>query len=171
MAAGVVVGGVFLPCDELLRVEERSVRSRANLVHDGRFEIDKHCARNVLSGARLAEEGVERVIASPKCSVRGHQSVRLNPVLEAVQLPARVAHLTASLADVYGYNFTHFRSSYEGGFSKKSTKIKGRTDTQSVVTLLLLSPKMAENDLRSRYKADARVGGGCAKFCASVDYN
>ena len=107
MAAGVVVGGVFLPRDELLRVEERPVRSRANLVHDGRFEVDKHYARNVLSGARLAEEGVERVIAYPKCSVRGHQSVRLNPVLEAVQLPARVAHLTASLADVDGYNLAH----------------------------------------------------------------
>ena len=109
VSAGVVVGGVFLARDELFRVKERTVSSRANLVHDGRLEIHKHGARNVLTGAGLAEERVERVVSSAEGSVRWHQSVRLDSVLETVQLPARVANLASCLSNVDRYNLTHFR--------------------------------------------------------------
>ena len=108
VSAGVVVGGVFLARDELFRVKERTVSSRANLVHDGRLEIHKHGARNVLTGAGLAEERVERVVSSAEGSVRWHQSVRLDSVLETVQLPARVANLASCLSNVDRYNLTHF---------------------------------------------------------------
>ena len=64
MAARVVVRGVLLARDELLRVVELAVRARADLVDDGRFEVDKHRARHMFAGARLGKEGVEGVVAA-----------------------------------------------------------------------------------------------------------
>ena len=61
--AGEVVGRVLFPRDELLRVEELAVGARADLVDDGRLEVEEDAARDVLPGARLGEEGVEGVVA------------------------------------------------------------------------------------------------------------
>ena len=55
----------------------------------------------------LGEEGVERVISLPDGGVARHHPVRLDPVLEAVELPAGVAHLDAGLADVDGDALAH----------------------------------------------------------------
>ena len=63
VAAGEVVGGVLLAGDELLRVEELAVGARADLVDDGRLEVEEDAARDVLARARLGEEGVEGVVA------------------------------------------------------------------------------------------------------------
>ena len=49
---------------------------------------------------RLGEEGVETVVTPSDGLVRGHLAVRLDPVLQAVQLPAGIADLAAGLADV-----------------------------------------------------------------------
>ena len=57
-------------------------------------------ARHVLAGARLAEERVERIVATADRLVRRHLTVRLDPVLEAEELPARVANLETGLADL-----------------------------------------------------------------------
>ena len=76
------------------------------LTYHGRFQVDEHSSRNVLAGARLAEEGVERVVASSDRLVARHLTVGLDAVLEAIQLPAGVAHLETALADVYGDAFT-----------------------------------------------------------------
>ena len=48
----------------------------------------------------LGEEGVERVISLPDGGVARHHPVRLDPVLQAVELPAGVAHLGARLTVV-----------------------------------------------------------------------
>ena len=61
--AGEVVGGVLLAGDELLRVEELAVGARADLVDDGRLEVEEDAARDVLARARLGEEGVEGVVS------------------------------------------------------------------------------------------------------------
>jgi len=63
VAAGKVVGRVLLAGDELLRVEELAVGARADLVDDGRLEVEEDAARDVLARARLGEEGVEGVVA------------------------------------------------------------------------------------------------------------
>ena len=52
------------------------------------------------TGELTREEGVEAVISSPDSLVAGHLAVRLDPVLQAVELPAGVANLDPSLADV-----------------------------------------------------------------------
>lgn len=64
MTASEVVSGILLPGDELLRVEQLTVRSRANLVDHGRLQIHEHGARNVLPGPGLAEERVKRIIST-----------------------------------------------------------------------------------------------------------
>ena len=100
VAAGEVVGGVLLAGDELLGVEELAVGAGSDLVDDGGLEVDEDGARHVLSGAGLGEEGVEGVVAAADRLVGGHLAVGLDSVLEAEELPARVADLDTGLADV-----------------------------------------------------------------------
>jgi hypothetical protein len=61
----------------------------------------------VLPGAGLGEEGVERVVADPDRLVRRHLAVRLDAVLEAVQLLTPVADLDTGLASMDQHNITH----------------------------------------------------------------
>jgi hypothetical protein len=51
----------------------------------------------VLASTSLIEEGVERIIAATDGFVGGHLPVGLDAVLKAIQLPAGVASLDASL--------------------------------------------------------------------------
>ena len=64
MATGEVVGGILLAGDQLLRVEQLTVRTRADLIDHRRLQIDEDAARHMLAGARLGEERVERVITA-----------------------------------------------------------------------------------------------------------
>jgi hypothetical protein len=107
VATGVVVGGVLLAGDQLLRVEQLAVGARAHLIDDGRFQIDEDTARHVLAGTGLAEERIERIVTTTDRLVRRHLTVRLDTVLQAVQLPARIADLDTGLPDVNGNDFTH----------------------------------------------------------------
>merc|ERR1719460_1789635 len=91
VAARIVVGRVLLARDQLLRVVELAVGARADLIDDRRLEVDEDRARHVLARARLREEGVEGIVATADGLVRRHLAVRLDAVLEAVQLPAGVA--------------------------------------------------------------------------------
>jgi hypothetical protein len=54
----------------------------------------------VLTGTSLREKGVESVISTSDGLVRGHLTVRLDSVLEAVELPAGITNLDTSLTDV-----------------------------------------------------------------------
>ena len=56
--------------------------------------------------AGLAEEGIEGIIAPSDGLVTGHLAVGLDPVLQAVQLPAGIAHLDTGLADMNGNTLT-----------------------------------------------------------------
>ena len=165
-----VIRGVFLARDQLLGVEQLTVRPRAHLVDHRRLEIEKDASRHVLPGAGLGEERVERVIRRPDRLVARHlptgdgnrsisqslgsvnesgaifgvarasryswttrpnprtsrpriptsiasiasrrarlsiDALRLDPVFEAVQLPARVPGLHAGLTDVNGDHLAH----------------------------------------------------------------
>ena len=62
---------------------------------------------DVLAGAGLREEGVERVVLDTDRLVRRHRAVGLNAVLEAEELPAGVAGLDTSLTDVDAQALTH----------------------------------------------------------------
>ena len=81
VATSVVVGGVFLAGDELLRVEELAVGAGADLVDDGGLEVEHDAAGDVLAGAGLREERIVSVVLNTDGLVGGHGTVRLNSML------------------------------------------------------------------------------------------
>jgi hypothetical protein len=68
----------------------------------------------VLASTSLGKEGVERVISAAHSLVGGHLSIRLDAVLEAVQLPASITSLDTSLADVDRKALTHVEEEERG---------------------------------------------------------
>ena len=107
VTTGVVVGGIFLTSDELLGVEELAVGSSSDLIDYSWLEINEDSPGDVFAGTSLAEEGVEGVVATSDGLVTWHLAIRLDTVFQAVQLPAGIAHLDASLANMDGDTFTH----------------------------------------------------------------
>ena len=100
VTTGVVVGSILLSGDQLLRVVQLSVGSSADLVDDRGLKVDVDSSGDVLTGTSLREEGVESVISTSDGLVRGHLTVRLDSVLEAVEFPAGITNLDTSLTDV-----------------------------------------------------------------------
>merc|ERR1712209_99622 len=105
VTSGVVVGGVLLAIDQLLRMIKLAVGSDTGLVDDGGFEVNKDSSWDVLSTSSFREEGLEGVIS--KSLVRWHTSIRLDTVLQTVELPASVSNLDSSLANVNRDTLTH----------------------------------------------------------------
>jgi len=102
VTSGIVISGIFFACDELLRVEELAVGASANLINDCGFQVYKHCPGHMLASPCLTEEGVEGVVSSPNSLVTWHLAIRLNAMFQAVELPAGIADLDTSLANVDG---------------------------------------------------------------------
>ena len=98
VAPGVVVGGVLLSVDQLLRMVKLTVSSNSGLVNDSWLQVNEDSSWNMLSASGLGEEGLEGVV--PKCLVRGHAAIGLDSMLEAVELPTSIANLATGLADM-----------------------------------------------------------------------
>ncbi len=60
----------------------------------------------MFASSSLAEERVEGVVSSSDGLVTGHLAIRLDPVLQTVQLPAGIADLDSGLANVYADTLT-----------------------------------------------------------------
>ncbi len=101
VTTSVVVGSILLSSDELLWVEELAVSASPHLINDSGLQVNENSSWDVLSGSSLGKEGGEGVVATHEL-VRGHLTVRLDAVLQAVELPAGIADLAASLANVDG---------------------------------------------------------------------
>mmetsp|Transcript_63511 Transcript_63511/g.105937 ORF Transcript_63511/g.105937 Transcript_63511/m.105937 type:complete len:411 (+) Transcript_63511:505-1737(+) len=108
VTTGVVVGGILLAADQLLRVEQLAVGTSTNLVNHSGLQVQEDTPRHVLASTSLGEEGVEGIVLNTDGLVRWHRAIRLDTVLQAVQLPAGVTNLDTSLAKVDRDNFTHF---------------------------------------------------------------
>lgn len=89
----------------LTRVEKLAISSGTDLINDGRLQIDKDSAGNMLASAGLAEERIKGVVYI--LDFTGNVAIRLDTVLKAVEFPAGVTDLDTCLADVDGNNFTH----------------------------------------------------------------
>jgi len=100
VTTGVVVGGILLAGDELLGVVELTVGSGADLIDDSGLQVEVDGTGNVLASTSLREEGVESIIASSDGLVGRHLAIRLDAVLEAVELPAGVSDLDTGLTNV-----------------------------------------------------------------------
>jgi len=107
MSSGEVVSGIFLSGDKLLGVEKLSVGSGSDLIDNGGLKIEEDGSGDVLTGTSLGEEGVESVVTTSDGLIGRHLTVRLDSVLEAVELPACVTDLDTGLSDVDGNNFSH----------------------------------------------------------------
>ena len=100
MTSSIVVGSILFASYQLFRMEQLSVCSNSDLVHHSRLQVHENRPGHVLAAPCLREEGVEGVVLAADGLVAGHGAVRLYAVLQAVQLPAGVAHLDSGLADV-----------------------------------------------------------------------
>lgn len=100
MATGVVIGSIFFPSDELLRVEELAVGTITNLIDHSWLQVHKHSSGNMLASSRLTEECVEGIVSAPNGLVTGHLTIGLDAMFQAVQLPACIANLDTSLANM-----------------------------------------------------------------------
>jgi len=107
VTTGVVVGSILLAAQQLLGVEQLTVGTSSDLIDDGGLKVNEDGTRNVLASTSLGEEGVEGIIAGTDGGVSGHLTIRLNAVLQAVQLPAGITDLNTSLTNVEGNNLTH----------------------------------------------------------------
>lgn len=114
VATSIVIGSILLACDELLRVEELAVGAGANFIDDRGFQVYEHCPGHMLASSCLTEEGVEGVISSPNGLVTWHLAIRLDAMFQAVELPAGIADLDTSLANVDGDALTHDSNGLEG---------------------------------------------------------
>ena len=66
------------------------------------LQVYKHCPGHVLASSCLTEEGVEGVISSPNGLVTWHLAIGLDAMFQAVELPACIADLDTSLANMDG---------------------------------------------------------------------
>jgi len=107
MTTSVVVGSILFAGDQLLGVKELAISSGTNFVNNGRLQVDKDGPGDVLASSSLREEGVERIIADSNGLVRGHLTIRLDAVLQAVEFPAGIANLDSGLSDVDRDTLTH----------------------------------------------------------------
>jgi len=64
------------------------------------LKVHEDSTWHVFARSGLAEERVERVVSSSYCLVARHLTIRLDAMLQTVQLPAGVAHLDSGLADM-----------------------------------------------------------------------
>ena len=70
------------------------------------FQIHKHGTRYMFTGACLTEEGVEGVVTAADGFITWHLTIRLDAMLQTVQLPAGVANLDTGLTGVDTDTFT-----------------------------------------------------------------
>jgi hypothetical protein len=59
VTTGIVIGGIFLTRDQLLRVVKLSVGTSSDLVKWSRLKIKEDSTRDVFAGTSLREKGVE----------------------------------------------------------------------------------------------------------------
>ena len=81
------------------------------IITDGiRLQIEEDGAGHDLAANGLAEECPKGLVTPADRPIAGHLSVRLDAMLQTIELPTAITDLDASLADVNGYNFAHFCS-------------------------------------------------------------
>lgn len=89
--------------------EDATTPNCPTITNDSGLQVYEHCSGHVLPRCCLTEEGLKRRIHLfglwfRRFHLLGARNgpVRLDPMLKAVQLPAGIAHLHASLPDVDG---------------------------------------------------------------------
>jgi hypothetical protein len=63
----------------------------------------------MFSSSSFAEERVEGIITTPYSAIARHLPIRLNAMLQAVELPTGIADLNSGLSNVDRNALSHFR--------------------------------------------------------------
>ena len=74
--------------------------SKYFLTDNSGFQVYEDSTRNVFSRSSFAEKGVKGIITTADGFVARHLAIRLNSMLQAVQLPTSISNLNSSLANV-----------------------------------------------------------------------
>ena len=110
--------------------------------HSG-LQVQENAAGNVLAGTRFRKERVEGIVFDPNRLIRGHRAIRLNAMFQAIELPAGITGLNASLTDVDRNNFTHFEDAKSCflimRWTGKRQKKKGRLMTTGILKMATMS--------------------------------
>jgi len=88
-------------------VEELSVGTSSDFIDDGRFQVEEDSSGDVLASTSFGEESVEGIITTSDGLVRGHLTIRLDTMFEAVEFPTSVTDLDTGLTNVDTDNFSH----------------------------------------------------------------
>ena len=94
--SGEEFGGILLSEDYFLSGEQLSVRNRADLIDNGRLNIEAHENGDDLVGTSFREEGVESTFAITYGLFCEHLNFRLNEMLESEVHPKCVTFLYSS---------------------------------------------------------------------------
>jgi len=70
------------------------------LTNNSGLQVNEDSTRHVFASPSLTEERVEGVVSTSNGLVTRHLTIRLDSVLQTVQLPTRIAHLHSGLADM-----------------------------------------------------------------------
>jgi len=100
MTSCVVIGSIFFARNNLLRMVKLAISSRTDFIADSGLEINVNRTWYVFCSAGLREKGIEGIVSAPNSLVRRHLPIRLDTVLETIQLPAPVTRLDTGLAHV-----------------------------------------------------------------------
>lgn len=84
MAAGIVVGSVFLAAQQKLGVVELAIGSSTDLVDRGGIQIDEDGAWHVFAASSLGKEGLVRATLGNILGIRVGAAVSLQAVLQQV---------------------------------------------------------------------------------------
>merc|ERR1719481_1520282 len=107
VTSGVVISSILFSRDHLLRMEELSVGSSADLVNNCRLQVEENGSGHMFTVPGLGEEGGEAVVRGTLSRIRRKLSIRLDTVLHTVELPAGIAHLYSRLTHMDRDAFPH----------------------------------------------------------------
>lgn len=93
-----IQGSHQLECSEISLVIFQS-KSTA-LTNNSGFQVHENSPWHMFPSSSFAEKGIKRIISPSNGFVARHLSIRLDPMFQTVQLPAGIANLYTSLANV-----------------------------------------------------------------------
>ena len=133
------------------------------LTDNSGLQVHKDGPGHVLLGTGLTEEGGEGVVMPAHGRLVGHGSVRLDPVLQTVELPAGVAHLNTRLTHVDGYTLALQRE------REREREMKGEREHKKSLHLARKREVAYSDGQLHKYKPDGDNGTVRTKIlCFSV---
>lgn len=89
-----------------LLIPDTYVINKTKLTNDSGLQVNKDCSGDIFPSPSLTEEGGEGVVMASYGLMTWHLAIRLDAMLQTVELPTGVPHLNTSLTNVDRDAFT-----------------------------------------------------------------